>query len=492
MNETDNNVAGQNEIAKNMFWSFAEKCSAQIVSTIVGIVLARMLSPEDYGIISMVMIFISICNIFVTRGLGISIVQKKEVNDYDYTTAFLLNLCMGLSLYSVLFYFAPVIEQLCGIKRLTEVLRVLGIRIPLASIITVQQAYIQRNMQFKKFFFATLLGTVISCVIGIVMAYKEYGVWSLVAQYLSNALIDTFVLTLVSGWHPRGGISKKSVEYVLRYGGKIIVMDLICGFADNYRYFIAGKNFGAKELAYMEQGKKYPQVIVANVLGSIQQVMLAGFAKNQDNLSNLKKLLRSSVNYGFFLLAPMLIGFMALSDSFVEVVLTDKWILIVKFIYIYCITYLINIFGTINNQAILAIGRNDIVLKIQVIINVLDIFLVTLVVLLKESVYMLVCTTLITNIVGVFLFSLSVREKIKYGFKEQLKDIMPTLMVSCFMGIIVYGVGKLKFKKMFLLAIQIFVGIIIYFILAAIFKLDGYYVVKDKLLGRIKVYCKQK
>ena len=180
--------ASREKVIGSLGWSFAERILAQLVSTVVGIVLARVLSPDDYGIVSVVMIFITVCNVFVTSGFGTAIVQKKEVDKRDFDTAFILSFAMSIVLYGGLFFGAPAIAAFYNMPQLIPVIRVLGVRIVLTSLNNIQQAHIQREMRFKSYFYATIIGTVLSCGVGIAMAFSGYGVWALVAQYLTCLL----------------------------------------------------------------------------------------------------------------------------------------------------------------------------------------------------------------------------------------------------------------------------------------------------------------
>ena len=240
----------QSSIAKGLYWAFAERIAAQFVSTLVGIILARLLVPQDYGVVSIVMVFITLCNVFVTSGFGTAIVQKKEVDETDYNTAFVLSFIMAIVLYGVLFFVSPLIAEFYELPILKSVIRVLGLRLILTSLNTIQQAHIQREMRFKKFFIATLFGTVISCVVGIILAYCGYGVWALVAQYLTNTTIDTVVLVFVGGWNPSLKFSKRKAKEIYSFGIKVLCTELVFTLEGDIRSLIVGKVFGSADLAY--------------------------------------------------------------------------------------------------------------------------------------------------------------------------------------------------------------------------------------------------
>ena len=197
-----------------LFWRFGERITAQTISFIVSVVLARMLMPEQYGIIAIVTIFINLANVFVTSGLGTSLVQKKEADDLDFSTMFWASFILSLFLYFFIFITSPIIAKIYNNELLIPVLRIMGLKIPIASINSIQHSYVQRKMIFKKFFFSTIIGTIISAFIGIGMAIKGFGVWALVGQYLSNSLIDTLVLFITVKWKPHLKFSFNSLKFL--------------------------------------------------------------------------------------------------------------------------------------------------------------------------------------------------------------------------------------------------------------------------------------
>ena len=282
-------------VSESFFWTFAERISAQLVSTIVGIILARLLTPNEYGIISIVMIFIRICNVFVVSGFGTALVRKLDVDSLDFNTAFFLSFFSSLFFYILLFFSAPLIADFYQIELLSPVIRVLGIRLIVTSLNTIQQAKVQRDMAFRKFFISTLCGTVLSCVIGIAMAYKGCGVWALVTQYMVNTSTDTVILLFTCGWRPKLEFSLKRAVDIFKFGIKVLGADLIITCQTELRSFVVGKRFGTLELAYLDQGKKYVALFVNNINSSVNKVMLPTFAREQNNIGIMKARLRKSV-----------------------------------------------------------------------------------------------------------------------------------------------------------------------------------------------------
>ena len=468
-----------------LFWTFAERMSAQLVSTVVGIVLARLLSPDDYGVISIVMVFIAFCNVFATAGLGSAIVQKKEVDSTDYNTAFILSFIISAVLYGVLFLTAPWIAVLYEKPVLCSVIRVLGIRLVFTSVNTIQQAHVRRQMQFRRFFVSTIWGTLISCVVGIVMAYKGFGVWALVAQYMVNTITGTVVLHFVGGWKPQLQFSARKAKEIYSFSSKVIGSQLISTLENDIRSLIVGKVFGSADLAFYDQGKKYPALLVTNVNSSINRVMLPFLSRKQDDLQELKKTLRRSVQLGVFIMAPLLLGLFSVADTFVLVVLTEKWIEIIPFLKIFCIIYLTRPVEELCHQTVLALGRSDIALIILAIINVVALIIVFVAVYAFESVLYIAVFSLVSAFVSTGSFLFAANRLIGYSFGEQLADMLPSLSIAALMGAAVSLMRLLPLSGIALLALQAFAGAVVYVLLSAVFRIKSLTYIWDKFGSRL-------
>ena len=440
---------GKSSVINGLFWSFGERITAQLVTTVVTIILARILDPSHYGVISIVTVFISLCNIFVTSGFGSAVVQKKEATDADFNTAFVISFSLSIILYVILFVTSPLIAEFYNMYELTAVIRVMGIRLIIASFNTIQHAYVQRQMKFKKFFFATLVGTIISAIVGILLAYFGFGVWALVAQYLTNTTIDTIALRFVCDWKVKIEFDKDKAKSLFSFGSKVLCTELIYTLEGDIRSLIVGKVFGPSDLAYYDQGKKYPSLFVTNISSSINKVMLPAFSKEQDNKEKLKDMLRKSIRIGVFILAPLLIGFALVSNNFILLLLTEKWLPAVPFIQVFCIVYLTRPLESACHQALLAIGDSGLVMKIMLGINALALLTVFIAVFAFKSVFMIAIGSLFSTLISIFLFMFMTYKKIGYSPKEQIKDVLPSLMLSFVMGIFVYFAGLLSIKVIY-------------------------------------------
>lgn len=471
------------KIISGFIWSFGERLAAQIVTTVVTIILARLLSPDDYGIISIVMVLISLLDIFVSSGLVCSLIQKREVDELDFNTAFTISLSLASVLYFVLFWIAPLLAEYYGKPILTSVFRVMGIRLFFAALNSIQQAHIRRNMQFKRFFFSTSIGTVVSAFVGVGMAYCGYGVWALVGQYLTNTTMDTIILHITGGWKPRIQFSCQKAKQIWTFGWKVLFTQLVCGLEDNVRSLIVGKAFGTSELAYYDQGQKYPNILVANISSTVEKVMLPAFSKSQDNIDELRLMLRKTIRIGIFILAPVLIGFGVLAEQFVHIILSDKWSPVIPFIHIFCLSYLTRPLEVACRQALLALGKSKEVMYCIIVIDGTGLLFVIYSVVVLHNVLAIAFFSLITTLISIASFLLLTRKTIRYSFREQLYDFFPSIMIAMIMGGCVYFVGRTGTDSLLVLGSQIVVGIVVYIGEAALFRLEPFEILLNLIKG---------
>ena len=450
----------------NFGWKFAERICAQLVTFTVSIILARILSPDDYGSIALVTVFITLANVFVSDGLGSALIQKKEATQTDFSTIFFANLGFSIVLYFLIFICSPFIAQFYNIEILSPVLRVLGLKIPLAAINSVQQAYVSRKMIFRKFFFATIIGTVGSAILGIVMAYNGFGIWSLVWQYLFNSFVDTLVLWITVKWRPTFEFSVKSLKTLLSYGWKILAVGLITNFYDELRTLLIGKMYTSSDLAYFNRGKQFPHIFITNVNASITSVLFPMVSRVQDDKAKLKQYTKQSISLSSYIMSPLMIGLAITAPTIIQLLLTDKWSGAILFLRIFCVGYLLVPIQTANIQAIKASGRSDIYLKIEIIKKIIGIVL--LLVSLPFGVVAIAISAAISSFVNSIVNSFPNKKIMNYGYLEQIGDILPNLLIAACMGGGVYLIQFIILPTVVELLLQITVGIILYVFLSII------------------------
>lgn len=459
-------------VFSNLIWRFAERCGAQGVKCIVELVLARLLLPEDYGTVVLITVFITILQVFVDSGLGNALIQKKDADNLDFSTVFFTNIIFCSILYLGLFFSAPLISVFYNRPEMTSYIRVLGITLLISGIKNVQQAYVSRNMLFRKFFFATLGGTVTAAVVSITMAYHGWGVWSLIAQQLINLAIDTIILWITVKWRPRKQFSFERLKGLFSYGWKLLVSALLDTAYNDLRQLIIGKMYSSSDLAYYNQGEKFPQLVISNINTSIDSVLLPSMSAEQDNRSRVRTMTRRAIKTSVYIMAPLMMGLFFSSEPLVRLVLTDKWLPCIPFLRIFCITYMFYPIHTANLNAIKAMGRSDLFLKLEIAKKVVGLTL--LLSIMWFGIMAMAYSLLVGSILAQIINSWPNKKLLEYSYIEQLKDIMPSILLAVFMGLCVNLITFLAIPEIVILVLQVLLGAFVYVAGSVLFKLDSF------------------
>jgi len=467
-------------VMSNMVWRLAERLGAKGVEFVVSIVLARLLAPDVYGTIALVTVFITIMQVFVDGGLGNALIQKKDADQIDFSTVFYFNIVFCLILYQLLFIASPWIAAFYNDETLTPVVRVLGLTILISGVKNVQQAYVSRHMLFHRFFYATLGGTIGAAVLGIYMAYRGYGVWALVAQQLFNVTLDTIILWFTVKWRPIRAFSFARLKVLYSYGWKLLVSHLIDTVYNDIRQLIIGKRYSKADLAYYNRAKQFPMFITSNINTSINSVLFPAMSSVQDKREHVKAMTRRAIKTSTYIMAPLMMGLAACSKPVVQILLTDKWLPCVPYLTIFCITYMFYPIHTSNLNAIKALGRSDLFLKLEIIKKCVG--LVALIISMQFGVMAMAYSLLVTNVISQIINSWPNKKLLNYAYLEQLRDILPNILLSAAMGLIVYAVEFIGLNKYLTLFVQILLGVVIYLLGSKIFKLDSF----DYLLSIVK------
>lgn len=468
------------KVVSSFFWRFLERFGAYAVSFVVSVILARILDPEAYGTIALVTVFTNILQVFVDTGLGRALIQKKEVDDIDFSSVFYFNMAMCLLLYCGLYAFAPYIAQFFNNSELINVIRVLGITLIISGLKNVQQAYVSREMLFQRFFYATLIGTLFSAVVGIGLAYWGAGVWALVAQSLTNALVDTLMLWITVNWRPKKCFSIQRLKELLSYGWKLLIAGLAGSLSDNLRQLLIGKYYTSSDLAYYNKGDQIPSIVNGNVNAAIDSVIFPVLSEVQDNKELIKNMTRKAIIVSTYIMAPVFIGLACCAEPFIRLLLTEKWIFSVPYLRVFCVVYLFYPIHTANLNAIMAVGRSDIDLKIELLKKILEVLV--LLMTIKHGVMAIAYSLIVTSIINQIINSWPNKKLIGYSFFEQIQDILPEIVLACVMGVVVYFVGYLKIPDLTVLALQIIVGVVVYLGISAMMRLEAFVY----LIGKIK------
>lgn len=471
------------KIFSNLIWRFLERTGAQLVAFVVAIVLARILSPEDYGTVALITVFTTILNVFVDSGLGSALVQKKDADNIDFSTVFFTNVIFCIILYTILFFVSPFIADFYKRPGLTFVIRVLGVTILISGVKNIQQSYVSKTLQFKKFFFATLVGTVIAAIVGVWMAYHGFGVWALVTQQITNLSIDTILLWITVKWHPDLVFSFERLKGLFSFGWKLLVSALLDTTYNNLRNLIIGKKYSSEDLAFYTKGNLFPNAIVGNINNAIDSVLLPAMSSEQDDRERVKQMTRRAIKTSTYCIAPLMMGLAGCAPAIVHLLLTDKWLPCVPYMRIFCITYMFWPIHTANLNAIKALGRSDLFLKLEIWKKAVG--LVVLFSTMWFGVMVMAYSMLFTSVISQIINTWPNRKLLHYGYIEQLKDILPGIMLAVLMGFLVSLLNFFSNSEWIKLIIQILTGIIIYVIGSKLFRLESYHYLKNSVKEKI-------
>ena len=459
-------------VITNFIWRFMERGGTYVMNFIVSVVLARLLDPSLYGTVALVTAITTILQVFVDSGMANSLIQKKDTDDLDYSSVFYFNLAFCLLLYAGLFFCAPWISRLYRIPELTPIVRVLGLTIVVSGVKNVQQAYVAKTMQFRRFFFATLGGTVFSAVVGITLAYLGYGVWALVFQQLLNVTVNTAILWLTVGWKPKRMFSWKRLGGLISYGWKLLISQLLDTAYLKLYQFIIGLRYSTADLAFYNRGDQFPNLIMENTSASLDSVLLPVLSSEQDDRVRVREMTRRAVKVSTFVLMPLMAGLAACAEPLVRFLLTEKWLPCVPYMQLFCLNYAFWPVHTANLNAIKAVGRSDIFLKLEIIKKVLEtgILLVTM----RYGVMAITLGLLASGFASIVINAWPNRRLLDLPFTRQLLDVLPALLLSLGMAAAIWPVTLLGLPDAVRLLIMVPAGVLIYVGVSALLKLDSF------------------
>ena len=464
-------------VFSGLFWRFAERFGAQGVSLVVSVVLARLLDPGVYGTVALVTVFTNILETFADSGFGNALIRKKDADDLDFSTVFWFNTGISCLLYLLMFILAPSIARFYSDPALTSVVRVLSLTLVVFGVKNLLQAFVSRNMLFRKFFFATLGGTIGAAVIGIRMAYAGFGIWALIAQQLFNTLMDTIILWISVRWKPRRNFSFSRLKELFGYGWRILASGVIDKVYNELRQLIIGKLYTTTDLANYNRGRQFPNMLVTNINTAIDSVLLPALANEQDDRVRVKMMTRRAIKVSVYVLAPLMIGLICTADPLVRLMLTEKWLPCIPYLRIFCITYIFYPIHTANLNAIKAMGRSDIFLKLEIAKKAVG--LIALFATMRLGVMAMAYSLLFTSLASQVINSWPNKKLLDYSYFDQMKDILPSVLLAAVMGAVVYPVIFLPVPDAVKIVLQVITGAVVYITESKLLKPDSYEYLKD-------------
>lgn len=471
-----------NKVFGNVLWRFFERAGAQLIQLCVTIVLARILGPEAFGNVAIMTAIVSILQVLVDGGLASALIQKKDADETDYSSAFYFNIIFCVFLYAILFLCAPLVSAFYNNDDFTLWIRVVGILIIISGVKNVQQSIVAKRLEFKKFFFSTISGTVMAAFIGIWMAVKGAGVWALIAQLLTNSFVDTIVVSFTLGWKPSKVFSLQRTKALWQYGWKILLSNLIDVFFGNYIQLMIGKRYSVDDLAYYNRGKSLPHVIVSNINTSIDSVLFPVMSIEQNDRDRIKSITQKAIISSTFIMAPLMMGMFFTADLIVKVLLGMKWMPSVTYIRVFCVILLFQPIHTANTNVLKAMGKSEKVLNIEIIKKVIGIVVLSISMLFSMKV--LVFTYMFYTFLNQFINSYPNKKLIGYSYFDQVRDVIPSILLSIIMGAVVAFIHFPDEYMVPALIVKIICGIVIYYAGTRFFNREALRLVENMIHGR--------
>ncbi len=477
--------AKQHTLTGALGWKLLERFGVQGVQFILQLVLARILDPSHYGVLSLMVIFTTLANVFIHNGFNTALVRAKDVTDEDYSSVFWVSFGIATVLYGIIFAAAPFIDRFYDMPGIVTPLRVLALMLLPGAFNSIQIAKVSREMDFRKVFISNVAGILISGMTGIALALLGAGLWALVVQTMLNVFIACAVMIFTVRWRPKFVCRLGRVKVLFSFGWKLLVSSLIDTLYQDIRSLVIGKKYDSGTLGYYNRGKNFPQFIITAVSGTVQSVMLPAMAKKQDHPAQVKALTRNSITLSAYILFPMMAGLAGVATPMVRLLLTEKWLPCVPYLQIYCFSLAFNPVHMCNLQAINAMGRSDVFLKLEILKKSIGLGSLAIAVCCFDSPIAIALTGVFTTLTSCFINAFPNKKLIGYSYLEQVKDMLPSFVVSVIMLGSVLGIGLLPIGNFSCLCLQVLVGISIYIGLSALLRLRGFQmllqVIREKL-----------
>lgn len=446
---------------QGFFWSATERFSAQGMQFVLGVIIARLLAPTDYGLIGMLAIFLAISQTFIDSGFSTALIQKKDRDEKDFATTFYFNIVVALFFYALLYFCAPLIANFYEQPLLTPLARVVGLSIVINAFGVVQLAKFTIKVDFKTQAKASVTSILISGLAGLYMAYTGYGVWALVVQSLTKSFFNVALLWLISKWIPKERFSKERFKELFSFGSKLLAAGLLDTTYRNIYLIVIGKIFPAQTLGYYTHAQQFKDFPSSNLTGILQRVTFPILSEMQDDDERLKESYRKIIKLSALIIFPLMMGLAALAEPLIRVLLTDKWIESAWMLQLLCFAGMWYPIHAINLNVINVKGRSDLFLKLEIIKKAM--ITIVLVVSIPLGIKAIILGQIITSYLALIINTYYTKQIINYGFLRQMKDLSVILCLSFVMGSIVFiSISYIDTTEILKLVMGFGIGLIFY------------------------------
>lgn len=465
-----------------LIWQMIEKIGVNGVQLLIYIILARLLEPKDFGIVALVSVFVSVSDLLVNSGLGTALVQSEKVDETDYSSVLYVSISIACILYVMLYLTAPLIAIYYGEPIIVLILRINALTIIFSAVNGVQRSILLREMKFKKIFLVNTTPILVSGVIGVLLAILGFGIYALVINSVLAGAFSTIVLWIILRWKPKRVFSKRRAMEFFSFSYKLLLANLLeTGYKSLYP-LVVGKAFNSTILGYYNYGRQIPTLIASSINASITSVVFPIYSRSQNNEIMLKLMVRQTISISNFVIFPIMAGLAAVAEPIVTIFLTDKWLPSVPYVQLFCIVLGLSHVQSINFQAISAIGRSDVFLRYEIIKKIIGITL--LIITLPFGIVALVMGQVIVAVSSIIINFRPNRVWLNYNITEQLRDILPSLVLSIFMVGIIQVIRLLGFGALATLILQVAMGIVVYIVMAFLFRIKEF----QSILEILKMY----
>ena len=430
-------------------WNLIEQSGIYLIKFVIGIILARLLTPDDFGLIGMIYVFFAIAEVFVNGGLGLAFVQKKQVTDIDANTIFYTNLLLSAFIYGIIFFCAPFVAKFYKQVELVELTRVMGFIIVINAFNVIQQAKITREVDFKRRAKVSLIATLISGSIGVVSAYLGMGVWALVIHSMTNRTLITIGFWITSHWKPRWQFSIESLKGLSTFGSWVLVSNIFRKIFDNIYVIAIGRFFPASQVGFFTKSKGFQQLASENLAGAINSVAFPVYSRLQDNKERLRNGMRKFMQYSLILIVPLMIGLIVVAEPFVLILITEKWIPIVPYLQLLCISGIFFPLSMINVQSLTAQGKIRLSFQLNLLQNVLRI--INIAVMYRYGVIYIIYGEIVVSVLYFLITAGFAHQSLNYGIGKQINDVWKIISGGIIAGCIAYTPNIVTEKSWILL-----------------------------------------
>lgn len=458
----------------SLLWKLMERGGNAVIQLIVQIVMARLLAPEQFGALAIMLVFVNIGNVIVQSGLNTALVQAKDVQDRDYSTVFWMCASVSLVIYLAIFLAAPSIAAFYALPYLVWPLRGIGLIVVINAYNSIQVAKVTRDLQFRKIFIATISSVVLSAFCGIAAAVSGLGLWALVIQQLVYQLTNCIVLAFEVDWKPCFCFDESRAKEFFEFGWRLLASGLLATVYQSLGNLVIGKQFSSVQLGLVSQGEKYPQAVGSMLDGAIQPVMLSAVAHVQDDLAAVKRLVRRALKTSTYLIFPAMTLFAVVAPNLVPALLGEQWRSSVPFLQIYCFVYALLPIHTTNLQALNGMGRSDLFLKLEIIKKSYGLATLLICAFVLKDVKLLVLSYMLTGLISTFVNASPNKKVIGYSYGEQVRDVLPACALSLVSGAFAFAVTFFAEGSLAVVFGQIVIFMVVYLVLSALFRVETF------------------